>query len=50
MCVVCASLGDTIVHSGLLDTCVRGMCVTGGYDSPIPIVYRLLNLCECEFV
>ena len=34
VCVVCASLGGTIVHSGLLDTCVCGMCVNGGYNSP----------------
>ena len=34
VCVVSVSLGDTIVHSGLLDTCVCGMCVTGGYNSP----------------
>ena len=26
--------GGTIVHSGLLDTCVCGKCVTGGYNSP----------------
>ena len=34
MCVVSVSLRDTIVHSGLLDTCVCGVCVTGGCNSP----------------
>ena len=47
MCVVCASLGDTIVHSGLLDTCVCVMCVTGGYNSPQWITGYILVCVVC---
>ena len=44
MCVVCASLGDTLVHSGLLDTCVCVVCASLG-DT---IVHSgLLDICVC---